>query len=639
MCGIAGIWRLGDDACATSADARAEDAQALGRMLDAIRHRGPDDDQRHASARANAGVRRLSIIDLEGGAQPLSDPSGAIWAGSNGELYNFQTVRERLLRAGHAFRTRCDTAVLPHLYLELGDDFAKELVGMFGCFVVDTEKQRLVLARDRFGVKPLYWVAQGERLWFASELRSLKADGRIALDVDPARFHDYLALGYVPGEETIYRGVKRLPPGHRLAADAHGFRVEPYSNRPPAFDTMPAVEAGQIELVERLLAASIERQLVSDVPLGVLLSGGLDSSVLTALLPRGARSDVRTFSVGFKDGGHHDERAVARQVATLLGTRHVEREIELDARSWFLRAGEHLDEPLADPAAVPALAVADAAAQDVKVVLSGTGGDELCGGYRRYQLGSVRRRLAFVPAPLARTLARVLSGRSGSRSTRAAEMLVFASKALQARAGTDLLEAYVLSQTPAGDDTWRGVLAEGTGNGGPARSLVGRLRETPWDDRDATAWAQEFDRRYYLPDDLLLKEDRMTMACSIEGRVPFLDEDLAFAAARLPLAAKIRGGTGTWILRAIARRHLPAEVVERPKHGFSVPVTEWLRGPLAGLLHDAVSDSALSPLWDRAAMRARIDEHVKERLDHGGVLWSFLVWEHWWRSPSGPGAP
>jgi asparagine synthase (glutamine-hydrolysing) len=636
MCGIAGIWRFDAATDGREAAGRAADERALRAMLAAIRHRGPDDEKTHSSVRANVGVRRLSIIDLAGGAQPLSDETGTIWAGSNGELYDFRAVRERLLARGHAFRTKCDTEILPHLYQDLGDDFARELSGMFGCFVVDTARERLVLARDRFGIKPLYWVEQGGRLWFASELRCFRADPRIRLEVDPARFEDFLALGYVPGDDTIYRGVRRLPPGHRLAADARGSRVDPYSDQTPGFDGVPVDEEGQIALVERLLAASAERQLVSDVPLGVLLSGGIDSSVLTALLPEPIRRETRTFCVGFAGGGRHDERAVARRVAEHLGTRHVEREIMLDAAAWFARAADHLDEPLADPAAVPALAVADAAAREVKVVLSGTGGDELFGGYRRYRLDGVRKSLALVPAPVAASLAGALSTRSGSRSTRLGELLVHTGKALDARGAADFIAAYVAAQAPARDETWRALLAARSGDG-PVARLIERLRAERWRSDDPTERAFEFDRRFYLPDDLLAKEDRMTMACSIEGRVPFLDEDLAAAAARLPMRAKIRGATGKWILRAIARRHLPAEVVGRPKHGFSVPVTEWLRGPLAERLGDLLASADLSPVWDRAALRAHAAEHRAGKRDHGGALWAVLTWESWWRSPSGPG--
>jgi asparagine synthase (glutamine-hydrolysing) len=501
--------------------------------------------------------------------------------------------------------------------------------------VVDDANERLVVARDRFGIKPVYWLEQDGRLWFASELRCFRADPRVRLEVDEERFGDYLGLGYVPGEKAIYCGVRRLPPGHRLVADARGARVEPYSDKALGFEGFPEDEEGQIALVERLLAASAERQLVSDVPLGVLLSGGVDSSVLTALLPESIRRDVRTFSVGFAGGGHHDERPVARRVAEHLGTRHVEREIELDASALFARAAEHLDEPLADPAAVPALAVAEAAAREVKVVLSGTGGDELFGGYRRYRIGEVRKRLGLVPPVAASSLAGLLATRAGSRATRWGELLVHAGKALEARGASDFIEAYVASQAPARDAEWRSVLAH-AGNGGPVATLVGRLRTESWRDEDPARRAFEFDRRFYLPDDLLAKEDRMTMACSIEGRVPFLDEDLAAAAGRLPMRAKIRGGTGKWILREIARRRLPQDVVDRPKHGFSVPVTEWLRGPLAERLADVAGSSSLSPVWDRAALRARVDEHRRGSRDHGGVLWAVLVWEHWWRSPSGP---
>jgi asparagine synthase (glutamine-hydrolysing) len=635
MCGIAGIYRFGERAQAARADARAADSRVLAAMLAAIAHRGPDDSSAFEHDRVALGVRRLAILDLVGGRQPLSDETGALWAGNNGELYNYREVRAELTARGHSFRTQADTEILPHLYAEHGADFARRIEGMFAAFVHDTRDGRLVVARDRCGIKPLYYAATSERLVFASEIRALLADPALPTRVAPARFSDYLALGWVPGEETVLEGIRRVPPGHRLVADPSGFRVEPYEDPVLRRAPIPADPAGRLDELERRIAFAVERQLVSDVPLGVLLSGGIDSSLVTALLPRELRAETRTFCVGFAGGGHHDETQYARRVAAHLGTRHTERVLHLDAEALTRRAAAHFDEPLADPAAVPALAVAEVAAREVKVLLSGTGGDELFGGYRRYRLGRMLARLSALPRPLAGALAGALEVRVGSRRSRAAELSVHAGKMLNARSAPDFLTAYLGTQSPASDRIWRALCPELPA--GPMAALAARF--APFDDpaRPPEARAFAWDRRYYLPDDLLLKEDRMTMAVSVEGRVPLLDERVAEFADALPAGDKIRGATGKWILRELARRHVPPDLVDRPKHGFSVPVTEWLRGPLAALARDALASGGASGAWDPAGMRRALDDHASGRRDRGGALWTALAWELWWASPSGPG--
>jgi asparagine synthase (glutamine-hydrolysing) len=633
VCGIAGIWRFGDAAWAGAQDEREADRIALEAMLRAIAHRGPDDEHRFEDVRATAGVRRLSSDDLAGGRQPLSDESGTIWAGNNGELYNAPELRPALEAAGHRFRTHTDTEVIPHLYADHGADFAHHLQGMFATFVVDTSGQRLVLARDRSGIKPLYWTRAAGRLWFASELRALLADRRIEARVSADRASDYLVLGYVPGRQTVLEGIERLEPGHRLVADANGLAIEPY-DPPVAHAFVPPADAtARLDELERRLTFAIRRQLMSDVPLGILLSGGLDSSLLTALLPPETLSRTLTFSVGFSNGGWHEERPYARRVAAQLGTRHVERELELDVEHWTLRAASHMDEPLADPAAVPALAISEAASHEVKVLLSGTGADELFGGYRRHRLGEVLRALAPLPRPWASGLARWIGTRVGSRRSRADEWAFFAAKALAARGSATPMEAYLRAQAIA-PTAVRALLPNGDSD--PVVRLGERLRSNAAADPDLADAALRFDQRYYLPDDLLLKEDRMTMAVSVEGRVPFLDECVTEFANALPIDTKVRG-EGKWILRELARRRLPADIVDRPKHGFSVPVTEWTRGPLAVLVRERLEDSGASGLWPRAAVRRLVDEHLSARRDHGGTLWSLLQWELWWASASGPG--
>ena len=599
---------MGDAAFAASEAERGTDERALVAMLGAIAHRGPNDQHVHSAGRASVGVRRLSIIDLGGGRQPLAGEDGRVWAGNNGELYNFAKVRDALAARGHAFRTRTDTEILPHLFEDHGPDFVQHIEGMFACFVVDERAERIVLARDRFGIKPLYWTHDGERLRFASELRALLADPRVPARVARPRFLDYLALGYVPGADTVLEGVHRLPAGHRLVADRDRIAIEPYDPPGRGAVTVPVDPRERLDALEQRLRASVERQLVSDVPLGILLSGGIDSSLITALLPEPIRRASRSFCIGFAGGGWHDERAAARTVAQHLGTIHVEKEIQLDARAWTVRAGTALDEPLADPAAVPALAIASAAAEDVTVLLSGTGGDELFGGYRRHRIGSLLRALGALPRPVAARVGEALAGRAGSRTSRFAEALVFAGKTLVARGQPTLLGAYLSTQSQAPDALWgRLALTDAVDGASPAAPLATLTARLAGEFADAEAspadLALGYDRRYYLPDDLLLKEDRMTMAVSVEGRVPFLDELVAPYADALPLDAKLRG-EGKWILRQLLRRHLPPAITERPKHGFSVPVSEWLRGPLAPLVHERLGNGGASGAWNAGVARA-----------------------------------
>jgi asparagine synthase (glutamine-hydrolysing) len=643
MCGIAGLWRFGAPADAARREAREADHAALGRMLAAIRHRGPDDEHAYLGERATAGVRRLSIIDVAGGRQPLANEDGTVWAGNNGELYNFAAVRARLVARGHGFATRTDTEIVPHLYEDHGVDFLRMIEGMFGLFVIDTRRSRLVLARDRSGVKPLYYAVEAgadgggvRRLRFASELSALLADPRLPADVAEGPFGDYRALGWVPGEDTVLAGIRRLPAGHRLVAGEDDFRVEPYDPAGAWATAAPADPAAILDQLEGRLRGAVERQLVSDVPLGILLSGGIDSSLLVALLPESLRRESRTFCVGFAGGGAHDERFAARAVAAHLGTRHVERELDLDVDAWVARAGAALDEPLADPAAVPALAISETAGREVKVLLSGTGADELFGGYRRHRLGRVIERLGFLPRPLARAGAGLLAGRAGTRRSKAGEWLVWGGKALAARGAEDFLAASLAARAIAPDATWQALAGAPPGGPGPLARLVGRLRPGFAGGLAPERIALGFDRRFYLPDDLLLKEDRMTMAVSVEGRVPYLDEGVVPFADAIAPAVHLRG-RGKWLLRALARRHLPAAIVERPKHGFSVPVTEWLRGPLAPRLHQRLAGGGASGRWDARALERLLGEHASGRRDHGMLLWTVLFWEEWWASPSGPG--
>jgi asparagine synthase (glutamine-hydrolysing) len=634
VCGIAGIYRLGERPPGPAE--QADDRARVARMLGTIEYRGPDDAGLESVGRATLGVRRLSILDVASGHQPLSDAAGRVWAMQNGEIYNFPALR-RELAVRHAFRSHTDTEVLPYLWAEHGPALPSRLRGMFALAVYDSGTEQLFLARDALGVKPLYWARTGDRLLFASELKALLCDPDLPRVLDPSRVARYLALGFVPGAGTVFRDVHRVRPGCALLADPRGVRHERWWPWPRFFAGQadrPATVEGMADEVGRRLSESAQAMLLSDRPLGVLLSGGIDSSLLLALLPEEVRHETRTFTIGFENGGHHDERAIARRVAAHLGTRHHESTVALDVAATLPFVMGRLDEPCADPAAVPAHLVARAASEHVTVLLSGTGGDEVFGGYRRYRLPSLLARLGWLPRSAAALGARLLADRDQHRSTRTGERLIMVRKLLEARAHPTFFDAYLSTLAPAAAMRWHEAVALD----GAARPVGGELWPELVDElagppEDDAAAAFAVDHLWYLPDDLLLKEDRMTMAASVEGRVPFLDADLVAYAAGLPLDSRFEGGAGKRVLRTLARRLLPDEVTRRGKHGFSVPIEEWLRGPLDTLLGDVIA-SADSGLFRRDALRRLHDDH-RARRDRSGALWTALSWELWWRAVGG----
>jgi len=442
----------------------------------------------------------------------------------------------------------------------------------------------------------------------------------------------YLALGFVPGELTPFRAVRKVRPGCRVIATPGGSRTERYWPWPRFFDA-PAdrtLEECADEAGERL-SASTRAMLLSDRPVGVLLSGGLDSSLMTALLPPDVRRETRTFAIGFEGGGHHDERSHARRVAAHLGTKHRELVVPLDVAGELERVVRLLDEPCADPAAVPAFLVARAASAEVTVLLSGTGGDEVFGGYKRYRLPALLRRTAALPRAAARKLARLLAEQDLNRSHSGAEQMVMAKKLLEARGRRGFMAAYLSALEPAPPWRWREALAVPASPESAVTDLSDALeRERGGPPARSEEAAFAFDHLYYLPDDLLLKEDRTTMGASVEGRVPYLAPSLVRFGAALPLATRFGRNGGKHVLRILGRRHLPEDIVLRPKHGFSVPIEDWLRGPLAPLARDVLGDPR-SGIFRRDALVRWLDEHAAHR-DRSGPLWAALCFELWWRT-------
>jgi asparagine synthase (glutamine-hydrolysing) len=627
MCGIAGVYRRGP---APGPAERAADRELVSAMLRSIEYRGPDDAGLETLDRVTFGVRRLAILDVEGGHQPLADHERRVWAIQNGEIYNFPELR-RDLASRWPLRTHTDTELLPYLYRERGARCVEALCGMFASAIYDTATSTLVLARDPLGVKPLYVAEAGERLLFASELKALLCDPSLPRDLDRDAFASYLALGFVPGTATIVRAVRKVRPGTRMIVTPTERCEERWWAWPRFF------EGGRERMTDEALADeagtflrdATNAMLLSDRPLGVLLSGGVDSSVMLALLPEAVRRETRTFTIGFSSGDHHDERRYAREVAAHLGTRHQELTVPLDVANELPRVIELLDEPCADPAAVPAHLVARAASREVTVLLSGTGGDEVFGGYRRYRLPAMLRRIGWLPRGLATAAAGLLADRDQHRRTAGGERTIMVRKLLEARGRGSFVDAYLSTLEPAAPARWAEALAVAAD---PARVGQALLREltgelgSPPEGKEVQAFA--VDHLFYLPDDLLLKEDRCTMGASVEGRVPYLDAPLVTFAAGLPLASRFRDARGKHVLRLLARRLLPEAIAGRRKHGFSVPIEDWLRGPLDSLAGDVFAGTG-SGMLDMAALRRWHDLHRRGR-DRAGALWAALAFELWW---------
>lgn len=592
MCGIAAHLRF-----------PAADQASVRRMMDALVHRGPDDDGLYAAGAATLGHRRLSIIDLSGGAQPIFNEDRTIAVVLNGEIYNYRELREEL-RPRHTLRTTSDTEVLVHLYEDHGTEMLSRLRGMFAFVLWDARRQRLFAARDCFGKKPLFYVVADGALWIASELRALTVSGAALGTIDREALADYLALLYVPAPRTIWTRARKLEPGHFLVADEAGAAVRRYWSHPvPGLHRSAPPDAA--ERTRGLLEESVRLRLRSDVPIAVLLSGGVDSSVVTALAARHAEGPLKTFSVGF--GRDDDELPHAREVARRYGTEHHEIVIRQGAPEATVRALGAFSEPFGDSSAVPCAEVFREVARHVKVVLTGDGGDELFAGYHRY------RQVASLPfVPFAGVLERPLGALPGWPPIRRARR---AARVLGARGGA----------------RYRAMIEVFSDR--EAAELLGEsARRTPLDVAGASAAdaALAFDLRVYLPDDLLVKTDITSMASSLEARCPLLDHVLAEWVVPMPIGAKQDGKRGKLLLAKATADLLPKSVFERRKQGFGSPVEAWIRGPLRSLFGDTVmSPRARIRDWmDGAAVR-RIGQKVLDGGGNGHQAWALLALEQW----------
>jgi asparagine synthase (glutamine-hydrolysing) len=622
MCGIAGVLYADP--------ARAPDPGVLGAMGSSIAHRGPDGEGFWAEPGVGLVHRRLSIIDLAGGGQPLGNEDGSVQVVFNGEIYNFQELRAGLEAKGHVFRTRSDTEVLVHLYEEEGADLVGRLRGMFAFALWDRRRRRLLLARDRVGIKPLYVYRDAEKLLFGSEIKAILAHPGVERALDVCGLEDYLAFGMIPGARSIFRRVEKLPPAHVLVASAGALdgrprrywqlRIEP-DDRPSAAEWQDAVRAK--------VAETVRLHLLADVPVGAFLSGGVDSSVVVACAGA-TRGPLQTFSIGFREESF-SELPYARQVAERFGTRHVEEVVTPDAVTLVDQLTHYYDEPFADSSAIPTFHVARLASRSVKVVLSGDGGDEAFGGYARYahdvREAAVRRRLP-------RWLRRLALGPL-ARVWPKADWLPrpLRAKTLLTNLALDPGPAYANTLAVCRPPLRRRLLAPDVAaalNGhDPGRIVCEAHASAPADDPLGGMLAADVGT--LLPDDFLVKVDRASMANGLEVRPPLLDHELLELTARTPSKWKVHRGETKWVLKQAYRRDLPADVTDRPKHGFEIPIDAWFRGSLRERFEAAVlaPQARVGDLVNRAAARQVYRAHLAGTGRHGGLLWGLLILACW----------
>lgn len=619
MCGFVG-WARGPGG--------AEHSEALLRqMASTLEHRGPDDEGILIRGGLAVGFRRLSIIDLAGGHQPIFNETDDVACVCNGEIYNFRELRAELEALGHRFRTSSDAEVVVHAYEEFRDQFVERLIGMFALAVFDWrgDEPRILIARDRIGIKPLYWARDGQGVIFGSECKALLASGALSREASSRALLDYLVQGYIAGEQSAWADIGRLAPGHRLTWSAsEGARATAYWSMPIEGEREPATHSEILEWVDRV----VESRMVADVPLGVFLSGGIDSSAVATSMADRSTDPIVACSVGFDDK-RFDELELASETAARLGAVHHTKILDPDPTlatrvlPWFY------DEPLADPSTVPTYLVSQMAREHVTVALAGDGGDEIFGGYRRYIFDTAENRVRSTIGAPGRTAARAL-GAVYPKMDWAPRVL--RAKSTLTNLGCDPALAYWNSACPSTRDEAIGLLAP---------ELADALRDHDPFDRfydhysrpkngDSLYRAQYADFHGFLPDQILMKTDRASMAVSLEVRVPLLDHRFIEQFVQLPLEEKVRGNRGKVALREALRGRVADSVLDGTKRGFDTPLKDWLRGPLSETLNGALQ--TLPEDWfAKAAVERKRREHQAGTRDHSNLLWSLLVLEHWRR--------
>ena len=618
MCGIAGFA----DFHAPS----APDTSCLEAMVATLTHRGPDAGSAEILAGVGLGMRRLSIIDVAGGRQPVYNEDRSVRVIFNGEIYNFRELRRELRAAGHTFATQSDTEVLVHAYEEYGIHFPERLNGMFAIALHDLVRRKLLLVRDPLGIKPLYYSFDRRRLIWGSEMKALLASGMVERTLDTGGLNEFLTWEYVPGEGTLFRSIRKLLPGHLLEIDLQqpACLPRPYWELPreTAADTLSDSEWE--ERVDEQLRRSVQQQLVSDVPLGAFLSGGVDSSLMVA-----AMGGVQTFSIGFEDTSYN-ELPWARRVADYLGVPHAQEILRPDIGGLFYQLLEHMDDPIGDFSIFPTYLISQLARAQVKVVLSGDGGDELFGGYEAYQA----QQLAAIYHKLPATL------RKGVMEPLVAALPPQAQKKGLINRSKRFLEGAGLGEH-LGHARWRQFLdaplrrklfspeAKIDLNGAAGNHITRLFREAAG--LSPVNRCLYVDLKSYLCDNILTKVDRMSMAASLEARVPYLDVELVELAFRIPDHLKVNRRSTKILLKRVAERHVPRECIYRPKQGFSIPIKQWLGGRLRPLMEDLLNPATLSAqgLFQSGTVARLQHEHLNSKANHSHILWSLMMFQAW----------
>jgi asparagine synthase (glutamine-hydrolysing) len=618
MCGICGSFEY---------ERRTDiPGELVHRMNQTMIHRGPDDGGVFVGPGIGLGHRRLSIIDLAGGHQPMSNEDGTIWVLLNGEIYNYPELRAELLQRGHKFTTQSDTEAIVHLYEDCAEGCFAKLRGMFSIAIWDSRNRKLVLARDRVGKKPLFYAADGKRILFGSELKALLAGDSLPREMDEQALSDYFSFGYIPAPKTIYRAVRKVMPGHYLVASASGVREACYWD----LSFARVEQHSEDEWGERLrheLCEATRIRLMSDVPLGAFLSGGIDSSSVVAMMSRMMKQAVTTCSIGFEEK-KYDEGEYARQVSKLFSTDHHEETVQPNALEIVDKLAWHYDEPFADSSAIPTYYVSKIARGQVTVALGGDGGDESFAGYRRYKLDYYENRLrSRVPAALRRTVFGPL-GRWYPALAWAPR--VFRGKATFQSLSRTPLEGYFNSISYfRPDDKARLFTPEFRSRLGAYDSLdVLRHYYDRADTDDLLSKIQYVDIKTYLTDDILTKVDRASMAVSLEVRAPMLDHKFMECVASIPSGLKLHNGTGKYMLKKALEPVLPKNILYRQKQGFAIPVDVWFRRELKEMAHDVILGTD-DGILDKRFLTKIWDQHQKGYYDRSALLWATLMFRKW----------
>ncbi len=625
MCGIYGVMDF---------SRRGGSAPVLASMGEVIEHRGPDDHGHYEGNGIGLGMRRLSIIDVAGGHQPIANEDETIWLVLNGEIYNFQGLRDELIRKGHTFRTRSDTEVIVHLYEEEGTDFFKRLRGMFGLALWDAKRERLVLGRDRIGEKPLYILRQSNRLLFASEMKSILRVEGVPRRMNFAALQEYLALGYVPAPLTLLEGIEKILPGHYLVIEKGRIVDQEYWDVPLG-QTEQRSEAEWIEIVREKLLETVQSQLISDVPLGAFLSGGIDSSLIVAAMARLTGRPVKTYSIGYEgEHSYYNELPYANLVAKAFGTEHHEIIVRPEVSDLLPKLMWHLDEPIADSACLTTYLVSKLARESVTVILSGVGGDELFGGYRRYLGDSIHRWYRFLPRAVRQTmLPAILKRVPQDRATAWKDYARYAS-AFVKTAELNPADRYMSYVTLFSRNLQQELLSaanRATGSDPAATAMQNYFARCT--DSDSLARIMYVDLKTSLPDDLLALTDRMSMAASVECRAPLVDYEMVELASRIPSDLKVRGLTMKYLLKKAVAPWIPREVIERKKRGFGAPVGSWLRHDLQPLILDLLSEEQVRQrgLFHWPAVESILRAHQEQSADYTDQVFALIALETWCR--------